>query len=184
MNALLENLRAFLRRYPLAVTCLVLILLLGGANYWLWHRQQALLRTHDETRRRGESMQLAIAEHSRLSAQLATTRDAVKFIDGNLINEGDLAENLGYFYQLESASRVRLSQLGQLSSQPAPEGAPYKTIPFSLRATGTYTQVMRFVRELENGPRLVRVRTFNAGRADPQSGTIALDLSVEMLGHP
>ncbi|MBI2516224.1 MAG: type 4a pilus biogenesis protein PilO [Opitutae bacterium] len=184
MNALLENFLGFVRRYPVVVASIVVILLLGGANYWLWRRHETLARTHEETRRKGEAMQQAISEHARLTAHLATTREAVTFIDQNLINEGDLAENLGYFYQMESISRVRLGQLGQLSSQPAVEGSPYKTIPFSLHVSGTYPQLIRFLRELEGGPRLVRVRTFGFNRADPLSGNLALDLSIEMLGHP
>lgn len=184
MNALLENLQAFIRRYPVVVISLVLILLLGGANYYLWHHHQELVRAHDETRRKGEAMQMAITDHARLTAHLAATNEALAFIDKNLITEGDLAENLGYFYQMESAGRVRLGQLGQLSSQPAAEGSPYKAIPFSLRANGTYPQVMRFLRELETGPRLLRVNAFTFNRADPQSGILSLDLSVEMLGNP
>lgn len=184
MNALLDNIRGFIRRYPVVVTSITVILLLGGANYWLWRQHQGLVRAHEETRRKGEAMQQSIAEHSRMTAHFATTREAVAYIDQNLINEGDLAENLGYFYQMESLSRIRLNQLGQLSSQPPAEGSPYRAIPFSLRATGTYPQLIRFMRELEGGPRLVRVRTFGFSRADPLSGSLALDLSIEMLGHP
>jgi Tfp pilus assembly protein PilO len=184
MNVLLENLRAFVRRYPVAVASLVIILLLGGANYYLWHHHRELVRAHDETRRKGEAMQLAITDHARLTAHLAATNEALAFIDQSLITEGDLAENLGYFYQMESASRVRLSQLGQLSSQPVAEGSPYKSIPFSLRANGTYPQVMRFLRELETGPRLLRINAFTLNRADPLSGTLSLDLNVEILGNP
>lgn len=184
MNTLLENFLAFVRRYPVVVGSIVVILLLGGANYYLWSRHQVLVRNHEETRRKGEAMQQAISEHSRLTAHFTTTREAVAYIDQNLINEGDLAENLGYFYQMESANHIRLTQLTQLSSQPAPEGNPYKAIPFSLRATGSYSQLMRFLRALEGGPRLLRIRAFSFSRADPVSGNLALDLSVEMLGHP
>ena len=54
-------------------------------------------------------------------------------------DEGDLAENLGYFYQIETASRIRFTQLNQLSSQPQSPGSYYKPVPFTLLATGTST---------------------------------------------
>ena len=106
----------------------------------------------------------------------------VDFIQANLIREGELAENLGYFYQLETLSKARLTQLSQLSSQPAAADAPFIAIPFSIRATGSYRQVMRFLHELESGPRLCRVTSYGlSGEGDAR---VQLDLSIEMLGRP
>ena len=183
MYALLQQLLAFARRSPFLVFCVTLFLLLSIANYFLWQRQQAITVRYEEVQRNGETMFSALSSHSRVVTQLTTVEEALKRIDENLVVETDLAENLGYFYQMETLSRVRLTQLNQLSSQPA-DGAPYKAIPFSLRVTGSYPQLISFVRELESGPRILRIRNFDFGRGDAKSNTIGLGLTVEVLGNP
>ena len=173
---------AVIRRYPLVVICSVLVVGLGIASYYLWQQQQELATGHDSVRRNGEDVLLSLSSLPRVSSELATVKEAVDFIDANLIREGDLAENLGYFYQLETVSKIKLAQVSQLSSQPASGEVPFIAIPFSLRATGSYRQIMRFIRELETGPRLCRIQTysFTGGEEDK----IQLDLTLEMLGHP
>jgi Tfp pilus assembly protein PilO len=184
MNAALKQLFVLVRRAPFLVFSIVLFLLLSIADYFLWERQEVIASAHEEARQGGEKMFSALAGHARIVSQLETVDEALKQIDQNLIAENDLAENLGYFYQMETLSRVRLTQLNQLSSQPADDGSPYKSIPFSLRVTGSYPQLLGFLRELESGPRLLRIKTFDFSRADARSNTIALGLTVELLGSP
>lgn len=173
---------ALMRRNPVVSICTALVILLGTASYFLWQSQQQLSVGHDSVRRNGEDMLLSLSGLPRVSSELTSVKEAVDFIDANLIREGDLAENLGYFYQLESASRVRLAQLGQLSSQPASADVAFIAIPFSIRATGSYRQVMRFLHELETGPRLCRVTTYSLTGGEDDK--VALDLTIEMLGRP
>jgi Tfp pilus assembly protein PilO len=177
-----QQLFSQIRRYPLVSICSALVILLGTASYFLWQSQQELSVGHDSVRRNGEDMLLSLSGLPRVSSELASVKEAADFIDANLIREGDLAENLGYFYQLETASRVRLAQLGQLSSQPAPADAAFIAIPFSIRASGSYRQVLRFIHELETGPRLCRVTAY--ALTGGEDDKVQLDISVEMLGRP
>jgi|SRR5688572_8865567 len=180
--SILERLLALIRRYPLVTTCLVLIALLGTASYFLWKSQQELTASHENIRRDGEEVLLSLSGLPRVAAEYHSVKEAVDFIQANLIKEGELAENLGYFYQLETASKARLTQLSQLSAQPAAADAPFIAIPFAIRATGSYRQVMRFLHELESGPRLCRVTSYGlTGEGDAR---VQLDLSIEMLGRP
>jgi len=184
VNESLQPLFTAVRRAPSLVFCLTVFVLLCIANYFLWKHYQAITAAHEEVRRNGEKMFSALSSHNRLVTELGTVDDAIKRIDQNLIAEGDLAENQGYFYQLETLSRVRLTQLTQLSSQPAGEGNPYKSVPFSLRTTGSFPQLISFLRELESGPRLLRIRTFDLGRGDARTKTVSLSLTVELLASP
>jgi Tfp pilus assembly protein PilO len=184
MNAVLQQFLSFARRYPLVVSSFTLFSVLLAANYFLWQRQQVLTARHEEASRNGEAMLLALNGYSRISTQLATVQEALGQIESNLIAEGDLAENLGYFYQMETRSQVRLGQLNQLSSQPPAEGNPFKSVPFSLRVTGTYPQIIGFLHELESGPRLARFKNYNFSRSDPKSNALTLDLTVELLAKP
>lgn len=183
MNPSLQQLVNAIKRAPILVICIVLFVALSVADYFLWERQKTLVSRHEEVRRSGESMFSALSSHSRLASELNTVEEALKQIDDNLIVEGDLAENQGYFFQIETLSRVHLTQLNQLSSQPS-EDRPYKSVPFSMRASGTYPQLISFLRELESGPRQLRIRTFDFSRSDAKSKTLTLGLTVELLASP
>src|SRR5512143_1208885 len=98
MNALLQQFLGYTRRNPVLVVSLAVIVLIGSASYYLWHRQRQLTAEHDEIRRNGEDMLQSLTSHARITAEIASVTKALDFIDKNLITEGDLAENLGYFY--------------------------------------------------------------------------------------
>lgn len=204
MNAVLQNLLGFFRRNPFSLTCSLLAVLLWIGNYFIWLRHAELTTGHEEVQRNGADMLQALTNHGRISSELAAVKEALAYIDANLIREGDLPENMGYFYQLESSSRLRLDALNQLSSQPPPPDQPYKTVPFTLRTTGTYRQVLLFLRELETGPRQFRIQTYAfsqggtaapeaAGGRTPPGGApgvasagpalITLDMTIEVLAH-
>ena len=189
MNLILQQIFAFARRYPIAVACFTLVVLLGIADYFLWQRQAELTRRHDRVQQDGEALMLALTTQGRLTTQLTTVQEAVSHIDKNLVIEGDLAGNSDYFYQIEKATHVRLSDLNQLNSQPAGDENPFRAIPFSLRLTGTYNQLIYFLHELETGPRLLRIKHYEFSRGSGAGGAagadaLALNLTVEMLGHP
>lgn len=184
MKALLEQLLVTVRRHPFAGFVLALAAVVGPANYLLWQQRADVTRRHEEVQHKSEAMLLALTDRSRITTDLAAVQETLQLIDRNLLVEGSMAKNLGYFFQMETLSHVRLSQLNQLVSQPSPEGNPFKAIPFSLRVTGTYAQIIRFLRELETGPRLLRVRAYGFTRSDPKNNSLALDLTVELLGNP
>jgi Tfp pilus assembly protein PilO len=169
-------------RHPLVAICLVLVACLGVTNYFLWRQRLVITRQHDEIRGKGEAILDALIDREHVNSDLARLREALAVIDRNLVVEADMEMNLGYFYKLEKFCHIRMSQLSQLSSPPLPENTSYKIIPVSLRATGTYLQLMNFLRQLETGPRIVTVRAFSFSRADPKVDLLALDLTVDMLG--
>jgi len=208
MNARWLQLLDFTWRNPVIVASLSIIMLMGSASYYLWQRQHDLAASHDQLRRNGEDMLQTLTGAARIAAETATVTEALNFIERNLINEADLAENLGYFYSIESVARLRFSQMNQLSSQPQPPDSPFKPVPFSLRATGSYRQIIRLLHELETGPRQLRIRTFAltqseagsapAGREGPAPAAgaaasapaappvelVTMELSVELLARP
>ncbi len=197
MSAFLQQMLGFFRRNPFVIASSALAILLWVANYFIWQRHRELASSHQTLQRSGEDMLQSLTNHSRITAELATVKEALAYIDQHLIHEGDLPENMGYFYQLETASRIRLQALNQLSSMPPPPEQSFKTVPFTLRTSGSYRQVLRFLRELETGPRLYRVQTYSIAQAggpgspglpgdDPAAppATVTLDITLEVLAHP
>lgn len=175
----------FLRRNFFAFSCSLIILVLVGGGWWLWHdisNQEEKL--HVRTLQ-GEIELETIAMRPLLREALNQTRAAVTRIESNLAVETNLADNLGYFYQLEEKNRVRIRGLNQLTTSGPAEGdrAVYKPIPYTMEVSGTYAQVMDFLQSLESGPRLVKIRSFSFRRADLSSGNVLLQLDLVVLGQ-
>jgi Tfp pilus assembly protein PilO len=188
VSALIQQLLAFFRRYPFVIVCSAVAILLWVANYFIWQRRLELDAGHQSVQRNGEDMLQSLTNHGRVTTELAAVKEALAFIDQHLVNEGDLPENMGYFYQIESASRLRLQALNQLSSMPPPPDQAFKTVPFTLRTSGSYRQVLRFLRELETGPRLYKIQTYALTQGPAQAGSdtasVTLDITLEVLAHP
>lgn len=181
---LLAQLWAAVRLHPGIATCLTIALLAGLANYPLWQRREGVTRQHELVRQQGETMLAALTDRSRINADLAALTEAQKIIDRNLISEQSMEVNLGYFYRLEKLNRVRLSRIDQLGAAPADPDSPFRTIPVSLQVSGTYRNLLAFMRELETGPRIMRTSSYRLERTDPHGGELALYLTVELLAHP
>ena len=191
MNTFFQQLLAFFRRYPFVIACSAIAILLWVANYFIWQRHKELAAGHQTLQRSGEDMLQSLTNHSRITSELAAVKEALAFIDRHLINEGDLPENMGYFYRLETASRLRLQGLNQLSSAPPPPEQSFKTVPFTLRTTGSYRQVLRFLRELETSPRLYKVQNYTLAQGGSStspgadaSASVTLDVTIEVLARP
>lgn len=189
MNAFVQQLLVVFRRYPFVIICSALAILLWVANYFIWQNHKELATDHQAQQRKGEDMLQSLTSHGRMTAELAAVKEALAFIDRHLIQEGDLPENMGYFYQLETASRLRLQSLNQLSSMPPPPEQTFKTVPFTLRTTGSYRQVLRFLRELETGPRLYKVQNYSIAQgggpgADTDTAAVTLDITIDVLARP
>jgi Tfp pilus assembly protein PilO len=185
MSDLLLQFLAAARRYPVATISFILLVLFGVADYFLWQQRDERAGTYERTRQEGEAMLLSLNGQARITTQSAVVEEALAYMEKNLTLESDLAGNLDYFYQIEKSTRIRLTNLSQLSSQPGGEEEIYRAIPFSLRLTGAYPQVLAFLHALETGPRLLRVKHYRFAQADATAAEgLSLDLTVEMLGRP
>jgi len=182
MNTYLLQLRLFARNYPVAFTSLVLLLVLGGADWYLWKRWVELNVNNERIHAQGEAMLLSLSSHPRIDAQLKDANHALTYIDQHLALETDLAGNLDYFYQIEKDTHTELASLSQLSSQPGTDKESYQAIPFSLRISGSYAQILAYLHALETGPRLVRLKNYRLSQGGISEG-VSLDLTVDMLGR-
>jgi Tfp pilus assembly protein PilO len=183
MSVFLAQVLAFIRRLPVAAACLALAVVLAAYNWHLWHERAAVAARHEEVRGLGTAMLAFLTDRARIEADRAALREALDFIEANLVDEEGMEANLGYFYRLERLTRVRLARIDQLAPSLPEPGSPYKAVPVTLQISGSYRSIMSFLRELETGPRLLRVRNYRFERVDPGSGELILFLTVDLLAR-
>ncbi|HWA27890.1 MAG TPA: type 4a pilus biogenesis protein PilO [Lacunisphaera sp.] len=184
MMILLTQFWAAVRLRPVMSACLAVALLAGIANYPLWQQRQEAARRHAEVRQKGETILMALRESGRIQADLAVLTEAQEIIDRNLASDQTMEVNLGYFYRLEKLSRVRLVRVDQLGAPAIDAKSPFTVVPISLQVSGTYRNLLGFMRELENGPRILRTRSYRLERTDVTGGELMLVMSVELLARP
>jgi len=159
----------------------VLLALLAAANYFLWQQRASLAERQAAARQKGELMLNALGGRDRIDADLSALREAMAYIEENLVDERSMEVNLGYFYRQERATRVRIVRLNQLAAPVPPAGSRFKPLSFSLQVTGSYRNHMAFLRALETGPRLLRIRKCSLERSEKDRDDLMLDLTVDML---
>ena len=181
MNSFLAQFLTVIRLRPFVSGCLALALARGGANFFLWRGRQGATRQHDEVRQRGEHLINALSDRPRVDTDVAALRVALRQIEQNLFDEQSMEVNLGYFYRLEKITRVHLIRVNQLAALAPAPGSEHKALPFSMQLSGSYRNSMAFLHALETGPHVLRIRSCNFERMNPDSSDVMVELNVEIL---
>jgi Tfp pilus assembly protein PilO len=182
MSLYFQRFLSLIRANPVISISVIALLIAALANLFLWTQRDTLAKQHDDARRYGEAMRPALASSTRLSAQVAATQEAVELIERNLIVESDLSDNNLYFYKLETASRARIAQFSQLTAQVI-QGNPFKSVPFEIEVVGSYAQIIAFIRAVETGPRLARIREYSFKRNEARASLLSAVMTIEILGN-
>jgi len=178
-NTFMTRFTVFLRRFLFgAVSIIVGVICLIAAGY-LWYERDDLESRLRERTDEGQAMLATVMAGPILREELAAVRQATRRIDDNLVVETNLSENLWYFYKFEERTKIHLEDLHQLNIPALDNDSPYKLVSYSLRGTGTYTQIMAFLQNVEAGPRLIVLRSFSLTRAVASTAT-PTDLDVIM----
>ena len=183
MNPRLRQLLVLAREFPFVATCVAVAVFAIATAAYLQHQQSELQFTHDRVRREGEAMIVTIKSASTLRNERTNLEAALAEINANLVAEDNLAENLGYFYKIEDQTHARITDLHQNSACTA-NGNRFKVVPVALNITGGFAQVSAFLRQVETGPRLIKVSSFSFHRLKPTGDSVTLELGLEMLAHP
>lgn len=190
-----ERLFAFLRKYPFGIVCLFVVA--AAAVYWflsfeeLPETEARLEAKTSEARRLEANLKNAV----RLRDHVEAMAEASARIDERLVRAGDLATNLGYFYQLVKDAGVRALEVKQnplptpKDKEKKPSGA-YLAVPYTVIVKGDYAQLVSFLRSLENGRYFCRVnnaivdagKQASPGEASEENGELRLTLSLDLEG--
>lgn len=186
-----EQVGALFKKNPVVTGAVFVCLVLIGAIYFrldaMPEATTELEARSDEGRRLAENIKNSV----QLTEQLAAVTEANKEIDTRLVRTGQLANNLQYFYRLESDTGAKLLDL----RQSAPPRVVLKTakvpVGFTVAVQGSYLQVFEFLRRLESGTHYCRVMSASLAPIDEVGSTgllrptnARLTLNLELLGTP
>jgi hypothetical protein len=186
----------FLKRHAFAAICCTMALVLAVA-YFVRMDLLVNARTEIDARRtEAENMKRNLRNATGLKEHLADLNVLLSVVDARLVRPEDLASNLQYFYRLETETGAKILLLRQLSGAgteaalAAASKGPYRPVPYSVIVEGSFPQVMAFLTRLERGAHFNRIKTFTAQRgatesgAGIRSGTVVVNLSIELMGTP
>lgn len=181
-----EEVIAFVRKNPVSIGCGVLSLVLAGLSYW--RSGQVPDSEAELTQKSGEGERYAanLKNANLLKEQHEALVAANKAIDARIIRASQLGKNLQYFYKLESETGVKLTT-DPRQSQPSAKKeakAAYIFVPYTLSVQGDLSQLLNFIRRLENGTHFCRILTITLSAAGDRNAPLTLSVSLELLGLP
>jgi hypothetical protein len=181
-----EEAVAFLKKNVIPVACVIVSIAVGVAIYLrsglLPDAEKVLLQQSQQA----ELLAANIEASGQLKEQHTALVSANKTIANRMIRVGQLAENLQYFYKLESDTGVKLTDPRQVPWTAPNKNAPktiYTPVGFVLNAQGTYPQLLDLLRRLENGEHYCRILSCAIHPVAEQRGSpLAMAVSLELLG--
>ena len=183
-----EELIAFLKKNVISVSCAVASLVIGVTIYLRSDMLPDAEKVLAEKTQKGELLAANIEDSSQLKEQYASLLASNAQISDRLIHVGQLAENLEYFYTLESDTGVKIPDPRQLPGMPPAKNAPktnFIPVGFTLTAQGDYHQLMDLLRRLEAGSHYCRVLTCNIKPiGEMRGGLLQMTLALDLLGVP
>ncbi len=182
-----EELVAFLRKNVILVSCIVASLGIGLLLYYRNDELPDAEKVLGERQKEGELLAANIEDSADLKEQHAALVASNEAITERMIHVGQLAENTGYFYRLESDTGTKLSDPHQTPWNPPAKSAAktnFTAIGFTLSAQGDYAQLIDLLRKLENGEHYCRITTCSLRPVgtDTRGGPLLMTLSLELMG--
>jgi len=173
-----------LRRFPVPSIAIAIVVACLVANYFRADVLSVRDAELEEVRDQREQVDLNLVVGSTLDEHATEMRARVAELDARVVQPSELAQNMNYFYQLESATGVGLIDLKQnvLADKPVPKNQ-LGGISYTISLSGQFPQVIGYFNELEKGTRFYRLLNFNLqrGRETTQS-SVSLTLNFELLG--
>lgn len=190
-----EQVVAAIKKNPVVTICVVVIIATVAGLYL---RADLLPQATEELEtlsRQAARMGANIKNSAQLDEHLQVVTTTNDQIDKRLVQAGQLAENLQYFYELEATTGIKFIDLRQVAGAGPVRGQAkkksiFESVSFALALTGTYPELMDFLQRLEGGQHFCRVMSAgfspsygeggSAGLRRPEEMTLTLNL--ELLG--
>jgi hypothetical protein len=182
-----EEVMLFLRKNMILVVCALLSIAMGVT----WYMRNDLLpeaeKVLTDKQQQGELLAANIEDSNQLKEQHTAIIASNEAIANRMIRVGQLAENLQYFYRLESETNTKLADLHQNPWAPPGKNSPkmnFTSVAFGLTAQGDYPQLMDLLRKLETGDHYCRVITCTLHPlTEMRGGQLGMTLNIELLAE-
>jgi hypothetical protein len=188
MSVASEQLGAFVKKSPIGVGCAVLSLALIVTAYVRWDYRADEKTKLDEKSTESARLTANLKNAAQLPEQFDAVMAAEKAIENRLIRASQLTTNNQYFYKLESDTGVKLLNLQPVAISAAQKKdagkSGYIPIAFGVSVQGNYTQLLQFLRNLENGQHYCRVLAASCNAPPDRDSALTLALNIELLGLP
>lgn len=171
-----------LKRPRIMVTLGAVFLILGVWYFGWWspegHKLASVQQQQLTAQQKVDSLQstLAVIEHEQ--AIVRKYRSFLTFFGSQVPvqpEQGQLVYMLG---KLESSDGVQVSSLDVSTTTPPPTGSTLSTVPITMSVTGPHSNVMKFLSDLYQLPRLVTIQSVQPAPTDaPATG------AYNVLGH-
>jgi hypothetical protein len=176
-----EELVPFLKKNVISVACVIVSILIGVTLYYRSDALPDAEKVLADKQQQGELLAANIEDGHDLKEQHAALLASNSAIEDRMIRVGQLAENLQYFYRLESETGTKLSDPRQNVWVPPAKNAAkmnFTTVNFSLSAAGDYTQCLDLLRKLEDGEHYCRINTCTLRPASQTTRNNAVMMSL------
>ena len=185
MNA--SDIFAGAKKQPIGVACGAVCLICAVMIYLSGDTIDESQQNYDAKAAEAAKVAANVRNSANLTEHVAEIQSQTKELESRLVQAGQLAVNLQYFYKLEAENEVKIDiHPGTISAAAKSGKADYIGVPYSLSVQGTYKQVMAFLYRLEAGRHFCRFLNVNLNKNASGGGADAmnLSLSIELLGTP
>jgi len=189
-----DQLLSAVKKYPIVVGCVVLSIASVVGMYIRGNLIPEATVQLEELAKTGKRVATNIKYASELDQQLNAVTAANKEIDARLVRADQLAGNLQYFYELESATGTKLLDLRQLPpGAKGPGKKSFEPVGFAVALAGTYPQLVEFLQRLEGGKHFCRILSISFTPAAKDSNdslslgrpeSLTVNITLELLGQP
>jgi Tfp pilus assembly protein PilO len=179
------------KRRPLLMVCVVVCVILGAALYLRSGRVTEIEATLEDRSKLLRKLEANVKNAAQLEEQTEALREVNKRIREAALQEGELALNQQLFLRLEAETGVKLVDLRPQPVPPpaknaknakSPSSGEFMPMRFSLSVTGTYQNLIAFMKRLESGESLAKIANASmAFSVDPKAEQI-VSMSVVVIG--
>lgn len=177
-----------LKQYPIPTFCGMVILAAALNFYFRMDMLTELDLEREKANLHARQVEDNLVAGKTLEDHVEQTRVILENLEDRVVYHSELATNLKYFYELESATGVSLSNLrqGQPESGSSGDRTRLVGIDYSVSLSGSFAQIVAYFDELENGRLIYKLKNFNLqrGRDDSSGNTVTLSLNLQLLGWP
>ncbi len=149
------------KRYPRACICVIASIIFCVMIYLRLQELPVLQEKEEATNKQLDVILRNQAQGAELGEQLTALKRMTAGLASRQMVADSKAENLQFFYDIESKSRASITEIRQLTQEVGdgslrPKLAEFSGLNFTLSVSGRVAYVMSFLKRMENGKYFVR----------------------------